>query len=738
MNKRMVRWINRLILIGLLLPMWAPPARSNPAILVAFAEVGISAEVLTTLQGYLAYLSPLLEAYIKLQPETVSSPPMSNDVIDHCLNGQKNTMSQAAGNYTLTVGVEANKTAARAAVIGAAKSSFPGKPIESQTKSGTYSGAAVNVRPISKMVNEAAPKTEIEGQAKAIAIEAAWTQLANAEIERLYSSGKTKARLFTVEPLPKNYAVTYGQDFARIEFPLNDNSHLFAEIRAVKQQAGSALADCIAEMRVQEQIKEHIPGYREYRRDVLNYEIKVLTDINSADPIERISGALDLRRLGSYDVIFDGPFDHAQHELLKRLYNKDGSLRSLLADRSFESAAAFTKGFTKSALQWIGVKSKIIKEVISAPKFQPTSKHGSHRHKGMPSDILDRARANPKNALYEEVIRVGEAGDLPTLNSLRYNYSYDPIVERLTREYLNRWNQVIYDSKGVVRVGSKDPLYQNLVKEGKLKNIVKDPSLRKDLNKILLGRHHFKQTLHQRWEIADSAPECVHQALYRILESPAFISRENMVQELRSILNEAVSTQDLNTLESAFCLKNGELKEVVRSNQLVPHNEKLLGLNAEKYMNGAGASAQAQPTIPVVPNSNSSMPMPPEFNGPELEPEKTKNEGGSSPNSLAPMVEAKESVVAKNVANPLQKIRFTDKVKAQMQQEDYHSFPGSVEAFGTEGNVCEIKGGDGIFRKKIEIKGSYMGKDGIFEYIVEPDGITCNHRLFKAFYESKA
>ncbi|MEL7648760.1 MAG: RHS repeat-associated core domain-containing protein [Sedimentibacter sp.] len=36
-------------------------------------------------------------------------------------------------------------------------------------------------------------------------------------------------------------------------------------------------------------------------------------------------------------------------------------------------------------------------------------------------------------------------------------------------------------------------------------------------------------------------------------------------------------------------------------------------------------------------------------------------------------------------ANPLENIKFTDKVKAQMKQGDYHSFPGSVEGFGANG-----------------------------------------------------
>lgn len=40
------------------------------------------------------------------------------------------------------------------------------------------------------------------------------------------------------------------------------------------------------------------------------------------------------------------------------------------------------------------------------------------------------------------------------------------------------------------------------------------------------------------------------------------------------------------------------------------------------------------------------------------------------------------------------------------------------------GKVAQIKGGDGITRTKVEILGSYKGRDGVFEYIIEPDGVT--------------
>ena len=83
-----------------------------------------------------------------------------------------------------------------------------------------------------------------------------------------------------------------------------------------------------------------------------------------------------------------------------------------------------------------------------------------------------------------------------------------------------------------------------------------------------------------------------------------------------------------------------------------------------------------------------------------------------------------------DVNNPLENIEYTDKVLKQMQQGDYHAFPDSVTAFGDMANAEQIIGGDGVARMKYEIGGIYDGKNGVFQFIIEPDGYTCNHRLF--------
>lgn len=75
--------------------------------------------------------------------------------------------------------------------------------------------------------------------------------------------------------------------------------------------------------------------------------------------------------------------------------------------------------------------------------------------------------------------------------------------------------------------------------------------------------------------------------------------------------------------------------------------------------------------------------------------------------------------------------RYTPKVLKQMEGGvgEFHSFPESVTAFENAGKVRTITGGDKVVREVLEIPGSYSGRDGVFQFIKNPDG-TINHRLF--------
>jgi hypothetical protein len=74
--------------------------------------------------------------------------------------------------------------------------------------------------------------------------------------------------------------------------------------------------------------------------------------------------------------------------------------------------------------------------------------------------------------------------------------------------------------------------------------------------------------------------------------------------------------------------------------------------------------------------------------------------------------------------------RYSDKVNQQMLQGDLHAFPENIRTFQSSGTVSTIIGGDKVPRTMLEIRGSYMGRDGAFQFIKESDG-TITHRFFR-------
>jgi hypothetical protein len=105
-------------------------------------------------------------------------------------------------------------------------------------------------------------------------------------------------------------------------------------------------------------------------------------------------------------------------------------------------------------------------------------------------------------------------------------------------------------------------------------------------------------------------------------------------------------------------------------------------------------------------------------------------------NLLANAMVGVSSVSTNN--NPLGDIEYTDKVLDQATWDDYHGFSEHVDAFGADGTVTEIAGGDGVTYTQIQIPGSmrnynadgtWYDVDGTFDYIIAPDGM-CNHRCF--------
>ena len=60
---------------------------------------------------------------------------------------------------------------------------------------------------------------------------------------------------------------------------------------------------------------------------------------------------------------------------------------------------------------------------------------------------------------------------------------------------------------------------------------------------------------------------------------------------------------------------------------------------------------------------------------------------------------------------------------------DLHGVPRIVDNYADLGQQELLRGGDGVLRRRLSLRGSYQGKDGSFEWIIESDN-SINHRIF--------
>jgi hypothetical protein len=72
----------------------------------------------------------------------------------------------------------------------------------------------------------------------------------------------------------------------------------------------------------------------------------------------------------------------------------------------------------------------------------------------------------------------------------------------------------------------------------------------------------------------------------------------------------------------------------------------------------------------------------------------------------------------------------TPKVQAQMGRPDYHGFPSLVDEAAKKTPSFAFRGNDGAIRAGVEAPGTFNGKPGTYQWIVEPNGKNVNHRLF--------
>jgi hypothetical protein len=192
---------------------------------------------------------------------------------------------------------------------------------------------------------------------------------------------------------------------------------------------------------------------------------------------------------------------------------------------------------------------------------------------------------NPYNALIIKCINAFYDGDIATASSIRDEVQKDikyvlghenswswhldktqycDYIVHANNVIQQVWSQnydAVYDSQGIFRYGLHDPLFLQLSKQD-LKYITQNPARLQTLNANLIIRHAIKSALQKAWNIPDTAPLVIHNALYRLIDfdGAALKSIPTLINKIFEIIN--AYDLDHSVINQAFFLENGILKEL--------------------------------------------------------------------------------------------------------------------------------------------------------------------------------
>ncbi len=134
------------------------------------------------------------------------------------------------------------------------------------------------------------------------------------------------------------------------------------------------------------------------------------------------------------------------------------------------------------------------------------------------------------------------------------------IIDYYKVKYKNAINtrNAIFDNNGIVHIAKNDPAY--LANKHTLNHA--SVAEKEIVNQNLLVRHHIKETMHKRWNIPQTCPQGVNDALYQIIgNDSSALSDVSLLQKRIEHIIENTPKADRNVLARAFYEPNGVLKE---------------------------------------------------------------------------------------------------------------------------------------------------------------------------------
>lgn len=307
----------------------------------------------------------------------------------------------------------------------------------------------------------------------------------------------------------------------------------------------------------------HDPNFNAQVKNHINAFTKNGEAIAYGSKLEQIAALLNCPYYQLPGITYGEELADTQRRIYARYFHNDGSL----CPRALNDRSAAQKAF----LKYPGYNHAHI-HAFQKYCVSVTIPHCPNRIRKtgrLPGDITERILNNKANAVYSQMLAAYEDNDIYAVKQL-YNQNRDndiasDLYQQICALHIAAAQQQLAklkDAHGIYHFNlpydHRDPLSTQLAN---VTGSYFGRSVRalKQLNDLLLVRHHAKNILHKAWSIAHDVASVVHQAMYALLDIHTIPERIAAICKFSSDVTKTPSQR--HDLVQAFFLSNGILKD---------------------------------------------------------------------------------------------------------------------------------------------------------------------------------
>lgn len=377
--------------------------------------------------------------------------------------------------------------------------------------------------------------------------------------------------------------ITHCPNTMRIDIPhINTYASIrvmpHEELSPVKQALIAESQEWAMKTAVHQYFMEHDPYYVQDFMERYNMIMGVFYDLVDTDIHKATAACFVFPHL-----IIEEPYNYMLQQVIDELiplyYDTDGRLIHIhandLSARNFIVAKFLKNGLTYD--RYISLLKQFkFHEVLDHEEEIETYLWNGFYHfvtggwlpsiNWYPHDIKKRIQENAYNTNLQYLQKLCSNHDFVKADELVHRREY-AAWRMLFDESYQAFKAKYCDEYGILKIYGKDPLWLKMLADDK-EEFKKNIKAATQFNNALSIRLIEKNALQKAWGIAESAPSCVHNALYELIDYVGTGTR--FIAKTTALLLDQMDEKDRRTLQEALYLPSGILKDFCHFNQPQP------------------------------------------------------------------------------------------------------------------------------------------------------------------------